>query len=545
MSEYGSSPHCRLRSSNLSLLDDDKSESEQNQPNLPSDLGEHKSSEPTNFSSLHNPNEEHILNVLLTSSIMANEQLNKQKTLNEESACSSMEDADLSQNFKAFSDHCDNDALHQLSGSQLSSIDSRISPTEPGQSTSEDLETALEHMKIDALEILLSSQTLESIRRDSQTEFYQKTDCDRSSKDESSVPFDDRTAGPFSINRETEIALQKILSENTEVLKKVNQTYSSFESRCGDCISRESSQDTDSLPHFSVTDFSEKPAENSWLGEAEECFDIDLKPSESSFSTTESNRDILNSCENAGAFDKVTNTHDLEINLNLLSDENKSEKTESCYMLTCSPDFVVAPSSNVESKGSVENESSCQVFSPNNRIKCQTDDENEEPKDNKKKKKYKSLDNLHILPKSKLKIGLVSRAGKWISISIDNSDLVVFNHLPDNLIENGRFGNEGTKGADKRKYEIDKKTDNEWESSKKCSDAPKDPYLHLNFDIIAPGKKRRDPIEQYVHKKNMISQNYRAPELTAINFNPFPSKPSNRPPKELGVKLGLYSSSKK
>lgn len=564
MSEYGSSPHYRLRSSNLSLLDDDKSESEQNQPksDLPSDVCEHKSSEPPNFASPPNPNEEHILNVLLTSSIMANEQLNKEKALNEGSACSSIEVTDFSSpnyEFKAFSDHCDNDTPKgQLSGSELSpSIDSRISlvDKEPGQSSSQDLETALEHMKIDALEILLSSQTLESIRSDSRTDFYQKTDCDRRSNDESTESFAGRTnLGPFSINRETEIALERILSENTEVLKKVNQTYSSFESKCGDSISRQGSQDTlfdtlpnNNFPNFNVTDCSEGPPSGSLLGDPEEYSETDFRAPESSC-TSECNCDIPSCPQDVSIFDNLTNTNDLELNLNQSGNdvENISEDTEPCYLQTSLPDFVVAPSAIVDRKNILENELRSQVFSNNTRLKCQTDDEHEEPKDNRKRKKYKSLDNLHILPKSKLKIGLVSRAGKWISISIDNSDLVVFNHLPDNLIENVKLSSEGTRKADWKKSEIERKTDlNEFELSKKSCDAPKDPYLHLNFDIIAPGRRRRDPIEQYVHKKNMISQNFRAPELTAINFNPFPSKPNSRPPKELGVKLGLYSSSKK
>lgn len=541
LSEYGSSPHCRLRSSNLSLLDDDKSESEINQPSdLPSDVREHKSSEPTIFSSPPNSNEEHILNVLLTSSIIANEQLNKEKALNEGSARSSVEDSDFpspSCEFKAFSDHCDNEAPKGQLSELSPSIDSRITCIDP-QSSPEDLETALEHMKIDALEILLSSQTLESIRRDSQTDVYQKTDCDRPSNDESTESFVGRpNLAPFSINRETEIALERILSENTEVLKKVNQTYSSFESRCGDSISRQSSQDTlfDSLsnnfPHLSVTDCSEGLPEENLLGDAEYS-DLDFQPPESS-STSECDRDISTypqHCE----FDNFVD-NDLESSFN--QSGNDVEISEN-IQLTSPPDFVVALSPIVDRKN--ENELESRIS--NTRLKCQTDDENEEPKENRKRKKYKSLDNLHILPKPKLKIGLVSRATKWISISIDNSDLVVFNHLPDNLIENAKLC---TKKAD-LKSEIERKTDlDEFELSKKSCDAPTDPYLHLNFDIIAPGRKRRDPIEQYVHKKNMISQNYRAPELTAINFNPFPSKPNSRPPKELGVKLGLYSSSKK
>lgn len=150
---------------------------------------------------------------------------------------------------------------------------------------------------------------------------------------------------------------------------------------------------------------------------------------------------------------------------------------------------------------------------------------------------HKSLDSLNT-KKSKLKIGLLSKSCKWISISIDNSDLALLNVPSENSNKPAKseFRNSpNTKSSRIRSSNA--------ESKKK--DLNSSEYLHLNFDIIGTGRKKKDPIQEYVHKKNVLSQNFKSSsELAPLNFNPFPSRSNTRPPKELGVKLGLYSSNK-
>lgn len=155
------------------------------------------------------------------------------------------------------------------------------------------------------------------------------------------------------------------------------------------------------------------------------------------------------------------------------------------------------------------------------------------------RRKHKSLDSLNT-KKSKLKIGLVSKNCKWISISIDNSDLGVFNSPTESKLVKPSYRCDSVE-TKARGYT----SNTENKDAGKKNNLNSSEYLHLNFDIIGTGKKKKDPIQEYVHKKNVLSQNFKSPsELAPLNFNPFPSRSNTRPPKELGVKLGLYSSNK-
>ncbi|XP_065202161.1 uncharacterized protein LOC135832556 isoform X2 [Planococcus citri] len=163
------------------------------------------------------------------------------------------------------------------------------------------------------------------------------------------------------------------------------------------------------------------------------------------------------------------------------------------------------------------------------------------------RRKHKSLDSLNT-KKSKLKIGLVSKNCKWISISIDNSDLAMFNIPSGNESSNKsvKCTNDEYTNSSNSKYLVGNVPSTYGNRMADKSDKNSSEYLHLNFDIIgSTTKKKKDPIQEYVNKKNTLSQSFKSPnELAPLNFNPFPSRSNNRPPKELGVKLGLYSSNK-
>lgn len=144
----------------------------------------------------------------------------------------------------------------------------------------------------------------------------------------------------------------------------------------------------------------------------------------------------------------------------------------------------------------------------------------------------------HTKNESNFKAGLVSRSNKWISISIDNSDLIILDHSPTESEEIHQDEVSSEKVFHKNMLEVESTSKTKFLNTQSTAD----PYLYLNFDIISR-RSGKDPIQDHVNKKHVLSQRYRTPELSNRNFSQVPLQPSIKQPKEFGVRLG--SSSKK
>lgn len=619
LNEYCSSSHHRVYSSNtVSYSNNDKfcekSESTHTKQELPLDTSGYASSDYINeHSNLFDTNGKEILDALLTTSIITNECLNKKDDKNE-SIIERFQINDFFGKLDTYAEKnvCDNnlnlvDTNKNINEIFTSNNENRVQSFESitvkcenrNELTSDGADINLEHMKIDALELLFSSSTLESIQTETLND--ENNDCSTAKQ----IPDDtdkENTTFVFQMNKDTELALRKILHENTEILKKVNQTYSSFESQIlndvdfrneidnfsmnyidedGDKEIFTNDNSTDNQNLESITNEYESFTEDGVFNDEnklEFCFVNNIK--------SINNKNYLEKC----FFDKFVindniklrdDQEDLNINdskkyefdLDVDGFKNNSELINLINVKTSEDNGI---NSN-ESRNSrtlemftfddISNIRSTLYFNVKNNKKFETDDKNEDFKARFCCKKYKSLDSLYSKSKPKFKIGMVSRNGKWISISIDNSDLVILNNTSiDNLINNLSLSDHSkttdeiydfdydvknttykdVKSKINKKFEFSNRIDVMKNTEKiNQTDVPKDPYLHMNFDIITTAKKKNDPIENYIRKKNILSQNYKSSDLSELNFNPFPSRPNSRAPKELGIKLGLYSSNKK
>ena len=243
----------------MSLSDDDKViteklESGHLKPDLPVDMPVYVSTDQTHETFNHEEDREKIFNLLLTTSIIASEQLSKQDDV-DSTRCSAVMKAENEDSTVADEECASqkrlNHFIHNMNKlsrtlSDTGNVDSnpfnRTSSTDDlnasgnsiGGPTFEnvrykdsldaeedpELESAFENMKIHALEILFSSVTLDSIRNDTNDELHEPGN--------ESPTFSPSKA--FQIDEKTKLELREILQENTKLLKKVNQSYTSHES---------------------------------------------------------------------------------------------------------------------------------------------------------------------------------------------------------------------------------------------------------------------------------------------------------------------------
>ncbi len=435
------------------------------------------------------------------------------------------------------------------------SLDVGAGKKEGMESTCNDIEKELENMKIDALEILFSSSTLESIRSEGCK--GDEEDCQKKDVQEDVETSAEEIKFVFQINKDTEMALQRILHENTEVLKKVNQNYSTLHDSIA--VSAAAAESEKRLKEWKLDSLDDQEKEN-LANLADSSAAINFNPlwsADNELGTLgNAESDVDKPAEESDEFSAHSDgTEETEMNSLEYPDSLIHFHNNSKSLLENSRtrnDNLRDAFDGVHVRAELDSDDCLYIQTG---CAYKTDDELEGPDDRHYRLKCKSLDNLN--GKSKLKIGLVSRAGKWISISIDNSDLIINNSVVDNHLDSGRLAYQD---ADKNSSDNEEfaeesedviKTATEHRDAEKSfddskTDHPCDPYLHLNFSIIPTGKKKKDPIEQYMHQKNILIQNQKGTsEMKELNFNPFPSRPSNRPPKEIGVKLGLYSSTKK
>lgn len=607
VSESCSSPYHRRQNSLSSLTEDEKYANQVEEvlsPNEQAQIKPDKTHDKSSFTPLENvhanitvneTDREHILNLLLTTSVIAGEQLNNQE--NSESMNTSSIIYDETESRMATvtnSTTCDDDVcqikfnnvinkLNKLSrtvSDTTSTDDSKIlkihSVDSLNMCTAKDcedmaadsnvnnieafsektkFESALENMKIDVLEILFSSNTLNSIRNDTNEE--NEGICNCSNINDTSV---DETceSGLASTNfpsANAETALQTILNQNNELLKKVSHSYTSYE------------------PEINPGNDSNYEEKNSLI-----CVkDIVCKKSLNCGSTWEPdyNNDIIGCTLSDKTF--------------LVSDTNKSPEyfiTRDNFTVIDRPNVVPNNSFSIidENASSVTRESvfkidltsvqnNVSLCTKKNSLRMNTDslsqfcdidvnlqtdlflnlclnsskNENDNSKQLYNKKKPKSLENLSSTSHTNRKIGMVTRTGKWISISIDNSDLATENTNDEQLNVNKTNKATHSEVQDLKEANIANQFVKKPHASinNHSFGVSENPYLHLNFDIIPARKKKKNLVQEYVHKKNVLSQSYHSSEVTMWSYNPFPSRSTNRPPKELGVKLGLYTSNKK